>query len=89
MQLNFLEMKFEEKHKEHLYVIVKDLVSLYGAFSRVELEGEETVLNLSFNPEDLLSPASLNLSSFADNVCMEECRIKIYAGEEAPEYKIL
>lgn len=89
MQLNFLEMKFEEKHKEHLYVIVKDLVSLYGAFSRVELEGEETVLNLSFNPEDLLSPASLNLSSFADNVCMEECRIKIYAGEESPEYKIL
>ena len=89
MQLNFLEMKFEEKNKEHLFVIVKDLVSLYGAFSRVDLEGEETVLNLSFNPEDLLSPASLNLSSFADNVCMEECKIKVYAGEEAPEYKFI
>lgn len=89
MQLLFLEMKFEEKQKEHLYVIAKDIVSLYGAMSRIELEGEETVLTLSFNPDDLLSPASLNLNSFSDNVCMEECKIKVYAGEEAPEYKFL
>lgn len=86
MQLLFLEMKFEEKHKEHLFVIAHDIVSLYGAFSRVDQENEETVLNLSFNPDDLLSPASLNLASFSDNVCMEECRIKVYAGEQAPEY---
>ncbi|MCR5613833.1 hypothetical protein [Treponema sp.] len=86
MQLLFLEMKFEEKHKEHLFVIARDIVSLYGAFSRVDQENEETVLNLSFNPDDLLSPASLNLSSFSDNVCMEDCRIKVYAGEQAPEY---
>lgn len=89
MQLLFLEMKFEEKQKEHLYVIVKDIVSLYGAFSRVDLEGEESVLNLSFNPDDLLSPASVNINSFSDNVCMEECKIKIYSGSEAPEYKFL
>lgn len=89
MQLNFLEIKYEEKHKEHLFVIVKDIVSLYGAFSRVDLEGEETVLNLSFNPDDLLSPASLNLAAFSDNVCMEECRIKVFAGQDAPEYKFL
>ena len=69
-----------------MFVIAKDIVSLYGAFSRVDQEGEETVLSLSFNPEDLLSPASLNLSSFSDNVCMEDCRIKVYAGEDAPEY---
>lgn len=89
MQLLFLEMKFEEKQKEHLFVIAKDIVSLYGAMSRIELENEESVLNLSFNPDDLLSPASLNLNSFSDNVCMEECKIKVYAGEEAPEYKFL
>lgn len=89
MQLLFLEMKFEEKQKEHLYVIVKDIVILYGAFSRVDFEGEESILNLSFNPDDLLSPASLNLSSFSDNVCMEECKIKVFAGEESPEYKFL
>lgn len=89
MQLLFLEMKFEEKQKEHLFVIAKDIVSFYGAMSRIELENEESVLNLSFNPDDLLSPASLNLNSFSDNVCMEECKIKVYAGEEAPEYKFL
>lgn len=89
MQLLFLEMKFEEKGKEHLFVIVKDIVSIYGAFSRIDLEGEETILHLSFNPEDLLSPVSLNLSSFADNVCMEENTIKIFAGKDCPEYKFV
>lgn len=89
MQLLFLEMKFEEKQKEHLYVIVKDVVSLYGAFSRIDFENEETVLFLSFNPDDLLSPAVLNLSNFADSVCMQECKVKVFAGEDSPDYKII
>lgn len=89
MQLLFLEMKFEEKHKEHLFEIAKDLVMLYGAFSRVDEENEETVLELSYSPDDLLSPASLNLSAFSDNVCMENCRVKVYAGDEGPVYDFI
>lgn len=89
MQLNFLEIKFEEKHKEHLFVVAKDLVSLYGAFSRVDCENEETILNLCFNPDDLLSPAIFNLNNFADNVCLDECKIKIFAGTDCPEYQII
>ncbi|MBR5934201.1 MAG: hypothetical protein IK002_09465 [Treponema sp.] len=89
MQLLFLEMKFEEKHKEDLYTAVKDIVNLYGAFSRADQENEETVLDLSYNPEDLLSPATLNIQSFCDNVCMDYCKIRVFAGEEEPEYALL
>lgn len=89
MQLSFLEMKYEEKKLTHLYPVVYDLVRLNGGYARLEGEGEECILDLSFNPEDLMSPAICSLASFTDNVCMEECKIKIYTGEEFPEYRIL
>lgn len=89
MQLLFLELKYEEKQKMHLYVVAKDIVTLYGAFSRVDFENEESVVQLSFSPDDLLSPVTLNLQDFADSVCMRECTVKISAGEDAPEYKII
>ncbi|MCQ2611047.1 MAG: hypothetical protein MJ169_04805 [Treponema sp.] len=89
MQTAFMEIKFEEKSKTHLFVIARDLVRLYGALSRVDAESEECELDLNFNPDDLLSPASLNLVSFAENVCMENCRIKVFAGDDCPDYKII
>ncbi len=89
MQLLFLEMKYEEKSITSLFPVVHDVVRLNGAFSRLEGEGEECVIETSFNPDDILSPAALNISKFADTVCMEECRVKIFAGEEYPDYKII
>ncbi len=89
MQLLFLEEKYSEKKLEHLLPLVRDLVKINGAFSRLEGEGEETVLCLNFNPDDLLSPASLDLISFSDNVCMEECRVRVYDHDGEPDYRIL
>ena len=37
MQLRFLSEKYAEKHKEHLFAAVSDVVRLNGAFSRVRL----------------------------------------------------
>lgn len=89
MQLHFLEQKFEEKHKSHLFKAVSDIVRLNGAFSRVCEEGEESELNLSYNPDDVLSPASLDLPSFCENVTMENCTVRVFAAEEGPDYKII
>lgn len=78
MQLNFLEEKFSEKNKRHLFTPVSDIVRLNGAFSRVIQEGEESVLNLSYDPDYLLSPYALDINRFFDNVTMEECRVKVF-----------
>ena len=87
MQLNFLEQKFSEKHKNHLFKAASDLVKLHGAFSRAWGEGEETDLILSYNPSELLSPYASDLASFAENATMEECRIKVFMGEEGADFK--
>ena len=83
MQVLFLEEKYSEKRLEHLIPAVTDIVRINGAYSRLEGEGEESELALSYNPDDLTSPAAFDIAAFCDNVCMEECRAKIYdAGGE-------
>ena len=89
MQLYFLEEKYCEKRKEHLIPAVADIVKINGAFSRLAGEGEECELDLSFSPDDLLSPAAFDIASFAENVCMEDCRVRVFEADGEPDYKIL
>lgn len=89
MQLAFLKEKFEEKHKSHLWAAAEDLIRLNGAISRVVEEGEESQLELSYNPDDLLSPEAMNLAKFCDNVTEEPCLVKVFEGRDGPDYKIL
>lgn len=89
MQLLFLQEKFEEKHKENVFPAVADLVRLNGAFSLVAEEGQESVIETSYNPDDLLSPYSFDIVSFVENCPMESCQVKVFEGEDSPDYKIL
>ena len=89
MQLLFLEQKYEEKNQHELIPLVHDIVALNGAMSRLAGEGEESTIVTSWNPDDLLSEEALNLTAFCENVCMEECRVRIFAGEEGPEFEVI
>lgn len=89
LQLLFLTQKFEEKNKMHLFAAVKDILILNGAFSRLASENEESVVETSYNPDDLLSPCSMNIVDFCENVTMERCSVKIFESAEGPDYKIL
>ena len=89
MQLNFLQQKFVEKHKEEYLPAVYDLVRLNGAFSRLVQENLEAVVETSYNPDDLLSPYSMDLVRFTENVPMEGCSVKIFENDGEPDYKIL
>lgn len=89
MQLAFLRQKYEEKNKLDYFDAVKDMVVLNGAFSRVAFENEESVVETSYNPDDILSPYALDLQSFVENVTYESCRVKVFAGLECPDYRIL
>ena len=89
MQLLFLEEKYEEKHQHSLIPLVRDVIVLNGAMSRLAGENEESVVKLSYNPDDLFSPEIFDLAGFAENVCMEECKVRIFAGEDGPDYEVI
>ena len=89
MQLLFLDEKYEEKHCHSLINLVHDIVSLNGAMSRLAGEGEESTLVTSYHPDDLLSEEAFDLAAFCENVCMEECKVRIFAGEEGPDFEVM
>ena len=88
MQLLFLDEKYEEKRCHSLISLVHDLVKINGAMSRLAGEGEESTITTSYNPDDLLSEEAYDLTAFAENVCMEECKVKIFSNGEYPDYEI-
>ena len=88
MQLLFLDEKYEEKGCHSLISLMHDIVKINGAMSRLAGEGEETTITTSYNPDDLLSEEAFDLTAFAENVCMEECKVKIFSNGEYPDYEI-
>ena len=93
MQLLFLEQKYEEKHKSHLFTAVSDLIKIHGAFSMIsagECDNKDgVVVELSYSPDDLLSPVCYNIVHFCDTVTMEPCVVRVYASSGMPVYSIV
>ena len=88
MVLSFLKFKYEEKKLFHVFPVVEDLVKLQGAFARACGEGEETILDLSYSPNDLFSPYSQDILAFSEEVCMEACSVKVFNTEYGPDWKV-
>jgi hypothetical protein len=89
LQLSFLQQKFEEKNKGHLFAAVRDSVILNGAFSELSAEKKEIIVETSYNPDDLLSSEILNVEKFCENVPMENCTVKVFLGRDGEDYKII
>jgi hypothetical protein len=90
MQLIFLQFKYEEKHLQHVFLALKDLIKLQGSFSRVSAgEISEETFDISYNPDDLLSAFAMNIVSFADQVCMENTTVHVFVGREGPEFEVV
>ena len=88
MQLLFLDEKYEEKGCHNLITLVHDIVGINGAMARLAGENEESVIQTSYNPDDLLGPEAMELAAFAEDVCMEHCSVKIFSNGEYPDYEI-
>ena len=88
MQLLFLDVKYEEKQCDDLLTVVHDVVTINGAMSRLAGENQESQVETSYHPDDLFSEEIFDLKAFAENVCMMECKVNIFAGEEGPDYSV-
>ncbi len=89
MLLNFVKLKYEEKKLPYVYPAAEDMIRLHGAFSRAAAEQLETVLDLSYTPDDLFSPYAQDLRLFASEVCMESCTVKVFSGREGPDFSYI
>ena len=89
IQLLFLELKYEEKKLSYAFPVVKDVVRLNGALSRLVGEGEETTLELTFHPDDILCGSANNVLAFVEEACSEPCTVRLFNNNGSPDYEIL
>ena len=87
MQLAFLKFKYEEKNKPQLFEVVENVVRLNGAIARCYGEGENSKIELSYNPDELLSGAAMDIPSFFDNSFIVNSSVKIFMGEDGVEWR--
>jgi len=87
MQLAFLKFKYEEKNRRELYEVVENVVRLNGAMARCYGEDEESKIELSYNPDELLSGAAMDIQSFFDNAFIENSTVRIFMGQDGVEWR--
>ena len=87
MQLAFLKFKYEEKNRRELYEVVENVVRLNGAMARCYGEDEEAKIELSYNPDELLSGAAMDIQSFFDNAFIENSTVRIFMGQDGVEWR--
>lgn len=88
LQNEFMKSKYSEKGKAYLWPTLSDVIRLNGAWTRALAEGEETVLDLSYDPEDLFGADAMDLEYFTDNACMERCSVRVFPTADGPDLEI-
>lgn len=89
LQLEFMKVKYDEKGKSFLWPALSDIIRLNGAWTRALAEGEETVLDMAYDPEDIFGPDAMDIAWFTENAYMEASRIRVFCGSDGPDFERL
>jgi hypothetical protein len=76
-QLAFLERAYAAAGHSALMPALRDLVRLHGAWGRALAEGEESILELSYDPEEALGAAAVGLAAFVRGASRSGARWRV------------
>lgn len=88
LQIDFIQEEYNMNNLKHFLPVALDIIKINGAFSRAYADGKITNLQLSFHPEDLLSPYAMDITFFAKNAKKYPCNIKVFPGKQGPVWKM-
>ena len=87
VQLKFIQSQYSSPKLKSLLPAATDLIKLNGAFSRAYADGERTTLNLTFHPDDLLSPYSQDLAFFCQHAQKTKLHIVVQPEKKGVEWR--
>ena len=67
----------------------RDIISMNNALSLVTADGKETILELSYHPDDLMSEYGTDVFFFAQNAGRYRNRTRVFAGKNGPDWQVL
>jgi radical SAM superfamily enzyme YgiQ (UPF0313 family) len=80
-QLDFLEAAYAEAGLKAILPALRDLIRLHGAWGRALAEEEESLLDLSYDPEEVLGAPAVGLAAFARGASPSSARWRIVPDE--------
>ena len=88
-QIEFLSSRYVEKHLDKMIPAARDIISMNNALSLVTADGKETILELSYHPDDLMSEYGTDVFFFAQNAGRYRNCTRVFAGKNGPDWQVL
>jgi radical SAM superfamily enzyme YgiQ (UPF0313 family) len=86
-QLNYLSAQYQKAKKTALLSAVRDVVRYHGAWGRALAENAVTVINFSYDPDEVLGEA--DLQSFAATASKHPVTVQVGPGKNGVEMRRL
>jgi len=87
LQLEFLDSEYRAAGLNIILPALHDIVRFNGAWGRALAEGESAVLELVYDPDEVLGPEALDLAAFARGARRRPGRYRLEPGPEGPTLK--
>ena len=89
LQKDFVSKKFSEKRLSKLLPAALDLIELNGALGLCSAEGKESVISLSYHPDDLMSGYACDLHFFSANAGKQKNKTRVFVGNDGPDWALV
>ena len=88
VQEEFIAKAYTDRHLEKLIPAAKDLIAMNNALSLVTAEGKESLVELSYHPDDLMSEYGTDIVFFAQNAGRHRNKTKVFATRNGPDWQV-
>ncbi len=89
VQIDFISKVYKDRHQEKMIPAATDLISMNNALSLVTAEGKESVLELSYHPDDLMSEYGTDILFFSQNAGRYRNRTRVFGNKNGPDWQVL
>lgn len=81
IQIDYIKKLLAEKNRQNLLKATESLILFNGALSRVESDGIEQIVQLSYHPDDLASPYASDIVLFSKNCQGYKCKVRCFKNK--------
>lgn len=89
IQTEYIVSRYREKHLDSMTLAAGDLIAMNNALSLVMAEGKESIVDLSYHPDDLMSEYGSDIFFFAQNAGRYRNRTRVFSGRNGPDWQVL
>ncbi len=88
LQCAFVEKAYRAQHLTALLPAALDLIRMNGAVSRATADGAESLVPLSYHPNDIMSEYALDIAYFTEICGRQTCCAHVFVGKNGVDWDL-